>query len=266
MPAKKIIVALLIIAVAIGGFVAGLFLLKEQQSLVQEVAVPTGTAEVSISPETGTFNVGDTIETSVYFNPANNTISGVAVRITYPFSGSSPEVTVSSIKVNESFLSSGDWVCPTQSHKEEGTNEVIDIGCGNISAAGFTANTNTLLANITLKVERAPAVSPLVLRFDPAKSIITRKSDNQDVLLIPTSSGSYTIAGAQAQVTNTPTPTTSVRVTPTATKTPTPTKTATVSATPTGTGKLPDAGVSYPTIFGVGLGILVIAGALLLAL
>ena len=113
MPAKKVVVALLIILVAIGGFVAGLVLLRERQSLVEEAAVPTGTAEVSISPETGNFNVGDTINTSVYFNPANNTISGVAVRLTYPFSGATPEISVSSIQVNPSLLSSGDWTCPT---------------------------------------------------------------------------------------------------------------------------------------------------------
>jgi hypothetical protein len=234
--------------------------------LVEEAAVPTGTAEVSITPETGNFEVGDTINTSVYFNPANNVISGVAVRITYPFSGATPEVSVQSIQVNQTLLSSGDWTCPTQAHKEEGINEVIDIACGNTSAAGFTANTDTLLANITLRVDRAPAVSPLVLRFDHVKSVITRKSDNQDVLLIPTSSGSYTIAGAGTQITSTPTPTTAVTGTISPTKTPTPTSVATGSATPTGAQQLPDAGVSYPTLFGIGLGVLVIVGAMLLAL
>ena len=260
MPAKKVIVALLIIVVAIGGFVAGLVLLRERQSLIEEAAVPTGTAEVSITPETGNFNIVDNINTSVYFNPANNVISGVAVRLTYPFSGATPEISVSSIQVNQTLLSSGDWTCPTQNSKLEGINVVIDIACGNTSAAGFTANTDTLLASVSLKVERAPTVSPLIMRFDPAKSVITRKSDNADVLLIPISSGSYTIAGAGTQVTNTPTPTTKLSGTPT------PTKTATVSATPTGTQQLPDAGVSYPTLFGIGLGAIVIVGALLLAL
>ena len=38
------------------------------------------------------------------------------------------------------------------------------------------------------------------------------------------------------------------------------------SPTATGSAKLPDAGVSYPTIIGLGLGLLLIFGALFLAL
>src|SRR3972149_3721645 len=137
MPAKKIVVALLIILVAVGGFVAGLVLLREKQTLTEEAAVPGGQAEVSITPETGDFNVGDTIRTSVFFNPANVPISGVAVRITYPFNGATPELSVTTIEVNPSLLSSGDWTCPTQNSKFEGTNVVVDIACGNTSSAGF---------------------------------------------------------------------------------------------------------------------------------
>src|SRR3989344_4595789 len=272
MPAKKIIVALLIIIVAVGGFVAGLVLLRERQELREEASVPTGQAEVSISPETGDYEVGDTINSSIYFNPANIAISGVAVRLTYPFSGTTPEVSVSSIEANSTLLSSGDWTCPIQNSSLSGGNVVVDISCTNTSAFGFTANTATLLANLTLRVDRTPSVSPLVIRFDPAESIITRKTNNEDILLIPTSTGSYTVAGATTQISGTPTPTTRVTGSPTPTTrltgTVTPTRAVSATATPTGTGKggLPDAGVSYPTYFGIGLGILVIIGAALLAL
>lgn len=277
MPAKKVIVALLIIVVAIGGFVAGLVLLRQRQDLREEAAVPTGEAEVSIQPESGSFEVGDTISTSVFFDTANIAISGVAVRLTYPFSGSTPEVTVSSIEVNPSLLGTGDWTCPTQNSTQQGGNVVIDIACANTSAAGFTADTNTLLANVDLRINRAPATSPLVVSFDSASSIITRKSNNEDILLIPTSTGTYTIAGAGTEVEATPTPTTAEEVTPTPTSTttltPTPTSTVSATATPTpttstttkGGEELPDAGVPFPTIFGAGLGVLTILGALLLA-
>jgi len=130
MPAKKVIVALLIIVVAIGGFVAGLVLLREQQNLVEEAAVPTGQAKVSITPETGNLNVGDTVQTNVSFNPANIPVSGVAVRLLYPFSGATPEVSVQSIQINQSLLSSGDWTCPTQASNIEGSNVIVDIAYG----------------------------------------------------------------------------------------------------------------------------------------
>ena len=274
MSAKRIVVALLIIVVAVGGFVAGLMLLRERQDIREEAAVPGGQAEVSLTPESGSYDVGDTISTSVYFNPANIAVSGVAVRLTYPFSGASPEVTVSDITVNSSLLSSGDWTCPTQNSTQQGGNVVVDVACANTSAAGFTTNTNTLLANISFKVNSAPPVSPLIVRFDPALSVITRKTDNQDVLLIPASTGSFTIAGAQVVETpttapgvtgvvetETPTPTTKLTATPTTRLTATPT-----TATAKGGEELPDAGVSYPTIFGVGLGVLMIIFAIVLAI
>ena len=252
MPAKKLIVALLIIFVAVGGFVAGLFLLRENQTLQEEAAVPGGQAEVSINPASGNFDLGQTITTNVFFNPANIPISGVAVRLTYPFSGATPEVTVSSIEINDALTSSGDWTCPTQTSTEQGGNVVIDIGCANQSASGFTANTDTLLAKVDLKVEKAPATQPMIIRFDPALSLITRKSDNQDILLIPTSTGSYTI-GDVVQATPTLAPTQAASGSPSGTIT-------------KGGDTLPDAGIAYPTVFGLGLGIMVIVGALLLAI
>jgi hypothetical protein len=271
MPTKKILVALLIIVVAIGGFVAGLMLLQEQQEIREEASTPTGTATVSISPESGNYNVGDTINASIYFDPKGVIINGVAVRLTYPFSGSSPEVTVTSIEVSSSLLSSGDWTCPTQDSSLSGDIVIIDVACANTSASGFTANADTLLANIRLNVVRTPQASPFVIRFDNARSVITRKSDNQDVLLVPTSSGTYTIAGSGPTATPTSGVTGTVTPSPilTTTLTPTASPTGTLSLTPTTVvgkgGELPDAGVSLPTIFGVSLGILIIAGAVLLA-
>lgn len=272
MSAKKIIVAFLIIAVAIGGFVAGLVLLRQRQDLREEASVPGGQAQVSITPETGTYNVGDTIETSVFFNPANISISGVAVKILYPFTGATPEISVQNITISSTLLSSGDWSCPTQETQQEGSNIIINIACGNISASGFTSNSNVLLANVTLQVNRELQTSPLVVRFDPADSVITRKSDNQDILLIPTSTGSYTV-GTTTQPTTVPsvTPTRSPSLTPTPTRVPTATATPRVTATgsatntPT-TAQLPDAGISYPTILGIGVGVLIIVGAFMLAL
>jgi len=262
MPAKRIVIALLIILVAVGGFVAGLALLRQNTNLSEEAAVPGGQAEVSISPTSGEYKVGNTVDTTVSFNPANISISGVAVRLTYPFSGNSPEVSVEAIDLNSALTSTGDWTCPTKTSSQQGSNVVIDIACANTSASGFTANTDTVLARVKLKVNSAPATQPFIIRFDPALSVITRKSDNQDILLIPTSTGSFTVGGA----TLSPTPTSklSPTVTPKVTKTPTAAVTGTIS--PTKTTTLPETGVAYPTLFGVGLGIMVIFGALLLAL
>ena len=262
---KKVLVALLVIIVAIGGFVAGLILLRQRQELREEAAVPTGQANVSITPTSGDFKKGDTIKASVLFNTANIAVSGVAIRLTYQYSGTSPEVSASQIEVSPTLLSSGDWSCPTKNVTEQGGNVNIDIACANTSAAGFSTNTDTLFANVNLTVDRVPGVSPLIVRFDPTQSIITQKSNGQDILLIPSTSGSYTFGG----VVTSPAPTTRLTGTPTpAAGTPTPT--STVSATPTKKptatpSGLPAAGISTPTFVGLAVGVLLILGSLMLA-
>lgn len=278
MPAKKIIVAILIIVVAIGGFVAGLLLIRQRQDLEDEAAVVGGQATVSITPQTGNYEVGDSIAVGVHFNPSNIAISSVGVRLAYPFTGVTPEITVSEVDINPSFISSAYWTCPTQTDPRlEGGNVIIDIACANTSSAGFTANTDTLLANITLFVERPlpTNINPLILRFDPSISMITRESDKQDILLIPQSTGSYTISSTGVQATATPTPTGIVggddlTSTPTTTAIPTTTTTTTVTTTlspsPTTSDTLPDAGVSFPTLIGIGAGMFILFAALVLAL
>lgn len=259
MPVKNIVASLVVIIVAVAGFVAGLMLLRERQNINEKAAVPGGQATVTLSPASGSYKVGDTIKASIYFQTANIAVSGVAVRLSYPFSGISPEVSVEGITVNSTFLSSGNWTCPTQNSSLQGGNVIIDIACANTSALGFSTNTNTLLGTVDLKVNKAPAASPLVVRFDPTLSIITRKSDNQDILLIPTSVGSYTITDASLTVTVSPTPTSKLSGTPT------PTKKLSGTPTPT-TAVITDAGVSYPTLLSLLAGILLVAGSLNLSL
>jgi hypothetical protein len=264
MPVKKIVASLVVIVVAVGGFIAGLILLQERQNINEKAAVPGGQATVTLSPASGSYKVGDTIKASIYFQTANIAISGVAVRLSYPYSGISPEVSVSAISVNSTFLSSGNWTCPTQNSSIQNGYIIIDVACGNMEALGFKTNTNTLLGTVDLLVNKAPVVSPLVVRFDPTLSIITRKTDNQDILLIPTSVGSYTITSTDV-LTPTPTIVLTGSPTPTSRISVTPTKKVTVTLAPT-EAAITDAGVSYPTLFSLFAGVLLIAGSLYLTI
>lgn len=288
---KKLGVAFLIILVAVSGFLVGLYLLREQQDIREQAAVPGGQATVFISPSSGEFEIGDNITAEVSFNTSGIPISGVAVRLLYPFSGISPEVSVIRVQVDEDLLASGNWSCPTRNAFQQGGNVFIDVACANLSASGFVANSNVKLATIEMRVNRLPSSNPLVLRFDPQQSVITRRNDNQDILLIPQTQGSY-IVKALSSPTVTATPTivsTPIPTMVTITSTPTATKTLTMSATislsPTKTvlpsitdyenseenltptkAKLPEAGISIPTILSVVLGVLIIIGAIILAL
>lgn len=299
MPVKKIVVVFLVILVAISGFLVGLYLLREQQDLREQAAVTGGQATVSISPSSGDFEVGDTITAEVSFNTSGIDVSGIAIRLFYPFTGITPEVSVISVQIDEGFLLSSNWSCPTRNAFQQGGNVFIDIACANLNASGFSSTSDVRFATIEMRVNRAPSANPVILRFDPQESAIRRRSDNADILLIPQSQGTYLVKSASEPTatltpttTNTPTPTTTNTPTPTevvmtntatptipvtiiSTRTPTPTKTDTPTplvtenreqtSTPT-KAQLPDAGVSMPTILGVILGILVVIGAIVLAL
>jgi hypothetical protein len=272
----KLLLRFLILLLLVCAIAIGVTLSKRSQDIREEASVPDGVATVSFEPLTGTYEVGDTITVSVHFNPSNIAISSVGVRLTYPFSGATPEVTVSSVDVNPSILSSGDWTCPTPDDPRLGGNSVImDIACANIASGGFTSNTDMLLATVSLYVERPLSVNinPLTLRFDAGESKITRWRDNQDILLIPQSTGSYTVSSTGVQPTQTPTPTGigdpgDLTATPTKVVTLTPTTiiTTTGSPSPTTVETLPDAGVSFPTLMGIGAGIFILLAALVLAL
>jgi hypothetical protein len=283
---RRVVLSILGVIVLVGGVVAGVFLIKQRQQLINKAAVPGGLATVSLFPTSGTFNVGDTFPVSVYFNTSGIAISGITIRLTYPYSGVSPEVTASNIFINPMIERSSDWNCPTKTVSAEGGNVIVDIACANIGASGYSNNADTLLATFDLTVGKTPATNPLVLRFDTSQSIITQKSNGQDILNIPdpnSASGVYTISGGTLP-TNTPIPTSTIGSTPTPTPTskltPTPTTYLTGTITPTliptstpqitqGVGggvQLPSAGFTAPTYVGLGLGIIFIIGSIILVL
>ena len=270
MTGKKILLTILVILVGIGGFAAGLYLLRQNQELREFASVPDGVAEVSILPASGSFDVGDTIVSEVYFHTANIAINGIAVSIEYPFSGVTPEVSVSNITVNPTLLAGGDWNCPTSSASESGGVVNIEIACAIISSSGFTSGTDTLLATVEFQVNRDPATNPVVMRFNQGESRITALANGQDILLVPLGTGSYTIG--EAVPTSIPTaavsPTAGLSLSPTVTSalTASPTATKVPTTTSTDSATLPDAGFGAPTIGFIVIGLLAIFGSLMLAL
>jgi hypothetical protein len=296
MSKKNVFLSLLGVLVLAGGVVAGVMLVRQQQELREKAAVPNGQARVSLFPTTGNLKVGDSIPVSVYFNTSGVSISSIKLRLVYPFSGSNPEVTTSGIEFNQVIEQSGNWNCPTKSATTEGQNIAIDIACANISAQGYSTNTDTLFATFKLTVVRIPQTNPFSLKFDPSTSMITQKSSGQDILSIPSSetgTAIYTVetpAGLTPTPTNPVTPSPTSKITPTPTKIPTatPTKVSTptpsrvvtstptgvttvtattrVTSTPTSGAQLPNAGYSAPTFIGLGLGLFLIIAAVLLAI
>jgi len=254
---KKILLSLLGVTILIIGVIAGVFLLRRNQNIKKKASSPGGTATVSLNPQNGQFNVGDDFSVTVSFNPQGQLISAIAVRLSYTFEGSDVELSAQTPQISQTLLSSGNWTCPIKEVDIGNSIVNIDISCINTSTTGFTSSSDILLATIPFTAEEETS-SPVSLEFDSIQSIVTQKSDASDVLLTPTSSGSYSVvSSADSKISESPTPTPTATTTVTSSSSPTPTPTnsnsdSTVSTTPTPTptapADLPQSGVTLPTI------------------
>lgn len=267
MDARKVAITALVTLAGVGGIVTGALLLRKNTELREKAAVPGGRASVSLLPSSGSFNVGDSFPVSVYFNTDGIPVSVVAVRVTYSYTGASPAVVADNVTINPTISGSPDWSCPNSDVTQAAGKVNIDVECSNVSATGFSSTTDTLLATFNLDIESTPTTSPFTISFDQSLSKILQKSNGQDVLALPTSTGSYAVGGAGPTATLTPTGTITGTVTPTKKLTPTITKIPTTSTKSATVGtKLPDSGMTAPTVLGLGLGIIAIFAALALAL
>src|SRR3990172_2334799 len=106
MSGRSVVASILGVLVLIGGVVAGILLVRERQDLREKAAVPGGQARVSLFPTTGNFKVGDTLPVSIYFNTSDVSISSINVRLRYPFSGTTPEISASNVTINSVLASS----------------------------------------------------------------------------------------------------------------------------------------------------------------
>ena len=245
-PSVKTILAIIVILIVVVSIPVAVYLIRQRQEIREKAAVPTGQATVSLSPTSATYDVGQSFNVGVSFNTANIAVSAVAVRLTYPYSGTTPELTASNIQINPSLLATGSWSCPVKTVNPASGTVQIDIACVNTDIDGFTSSTDTQLASFSLVANQVPASNPTTLRFDSNLSVITQKSDGQDVLLIPTSTGSYTISGGAQTPTPSPT-TTQASPTPSATPTGGIGGGATATPTPTPTGGAGVSGTATPT-------------------
>ncbi len=203
-----------------------------------DASTGTGTASVTISPATKTLSAGESSSIAISFDSGGKSISGVAVRLQYtaPLAGTTPALTASNLTALITQTDSS-WSCPVKSIGVNGAMTTIDLGCLYQNTAGFTSSGSTALATFTITAGQSPTASPIIISFDPAATVITQKSNAQDVAAIPQGSARITI------ISTAPTATPTSTVTPTPTMTPTPTP---VAGNPTATPTL--ATTATPTV------------------
>src|SRR6266404_5161401 len=184
-------------------FVLGLFAVslsvKQRQTLRNKAANTSGIGSVSLVPVTATHNIGDLFPVTLKFNTGGASISSIALRLIYRFTGATPELDATSITADNALLSTGDWTFPVKTITKSNGMVTIDFSGVNTNTAGYSSTTDTNLATINFRVNSLPSINPVILSFDATQSKMITKSGFKDILGQP-NSGSYTI------VSPTPTP------------------------------------------------------------
>lgn len=271
---KKYIIGAVVLGVLLMGLATALILVGRQQLFKQEASVPTGVATVRITPTQKTVAVNEQFTADVFFNTANRAIGAIAVQLEYSFTGAEPPIKALNVETSTALVADN-WNFSVKSVATEGQKVIIQIGGTNSDNEGYTNNADTKLATINFS-----GMSPgkIVVNFNATESKIKDLAANEDILLTPESSGTYTVGGggsptATATATASSSPTGAGSPTPTGSGTPRSTATTTPTPTDGGGGgdeptppPVPDSGVGTPTILGIGLGIILLIIPLALAL
>lgn len=267
----KVILTVFFLLFVLASVPFSIYLVKQRQEIRKQAAVPEGEVQVRLAPVDGEYHLSDTIPVQIFLDPAQQEIYSAAIRLVYSFSGNQPPLTTDAenITINPELVAGGNWSCPVKTAAPSGSEMLIDIAC--VNQNGFASQTEVLFATVSLTVAALPAENPVEIGFSPEESVVTRQNVPEDILLVPASTGRYTILSAAAvqatpspemettsqsaslnslqAATSTPTPMASPvptgTLTPTSSPSPTPTTTATaISPTPSVATSTPPATAS----------------------
>ena len=202
---KKYLLPILVITFLIVGLSVISVSIRQSQTLINKAHNQTTNGGVFLVPATATHFVGDLFPVNLQFNTGGQSISSIALRLIYRFTGTLPQLDVTDANGNTSnqlfpdaaLTSSGNWTFPVKTVTRDSAagTVTIDLAAINTSTSGFTSsNTNnpTNLATIYFKANQPVSSNPLVVSFDAAQSKMISKTTNANILALPTT-GQYTI-------------------------------------------------------------------------
>lgn len=202
------------------GVIIALVITSSSTDPRKNASVPGGTVEVSMSPTSRTLNTGESTTITVSLDTKGTPISGVAVRVFYPFTGSVPSLTASNPNPLIAQRDSN-WSCQVVSTTVDTNVVKIDLGCLYVAQSGFISNVAVPLESFTLTAGSVTTSTPYTLAFEPASTVVTSKATGEDIAAIPTNTSVITVASNNTVAPSaTPTPTVSTNVTATPTPTP----------------------------------------------
>jgi flagellar basal body-associated protein FliL len=250
----KLLILILSLIVIVGGTVAGFILVRQNQQIQEKAATPTGTAKVYLTPETKTVNPNQSFSVNVILDTAGRKITAITIDLSYPYTESTPPITATDIQISSSLTIDQSWKFPIKTINTQDGKVQIKIGGLNSSQTGYQTQGEENIATINFKGVSAGTIN---MSFNPATTKVTSKDSGEDILLTPSSTGTYTVAGATSNPSANPT--SSASPSPSASASAVPWTSPTPSPIPA-----PESGVSLPTTIGIASGMVLLIGSILL--
>lgn len=262
---KKVLVGLAVLLLLGVGVAVGWYLVGQRQMLGKKAAVVGGTAQIRLSPEAQSTQVGSSFPVNILFSTGSTAISAVTIQLDYDYTGAEPSLGVSNIAFDPELLATGEWSVPIKTFTAANGHARVRLAAINTSLNGFTSVSEILLVTLTFSANSAGTIN---VTFDPTESKTTTKADGSDVLLIPASTGTYTATAVPTPtLVPTPTGTLPTPIVPTATiapgETPFPQPQNSGGgqvSSQGGGGELPVTGVAEWTILGIVGGMILLVG------
>ncbi len=180
---------------------------RRGQDIRQRASVPSGGRYyvTLVDPATSAHALNQTFPTEIRLSadePAVNKMAAFSLKLSYTYGGTAPELKVvdpttgnetTSIVLADK-VKGTNWSCPTNHVSNVASDKkiIIEVLCANTGEGLLVAQHETdnpadgdLIATINFKATAVPATNPVVISFDQAESIITRKEDGKDYLTIP---------------------------------------------------------------------------------
>lgn len=160
--------------------VSGNFPQQQKQGIDNSKQATKRDAAIGVSA-TGVVNGKKSVPMKVSFDGRSETISGVALRLVYEYSGNDT-VKVSSLQIDPQLLASKGWSCPVRTAVSAANKVTVDLSCINTSITGYSSTGPTQLATFDLVNESGVFGPEVKMNIDQSVSAITRKSDGKNVL------------------------------------------------------------------------------------
>jgi hypothetical protein len=207
---KSYLVPILTLAVISLGLLGALGLSRQRQEIRKEAAVSGGGGKITLNPSSAIKYPGQTFPVNINFRTGTTdanavAVSSVSLRISYSYSGATPELDIIDVIPNLNLLNTGDWSFPVKTVTRASGKVILDLAAINTSFTGYKSSTDTPLATFNLIVNRIPTTNPITLSFDLSLSKMMTKADPPTDILENPANVSYTVQAdtlAPANITN----------------------------------------------------------------